>query len=176
MVPWHLDASGKLDAALHDATSTLVDASSDASIDQQLAQRLIDKFRECAVIGEGEYHVRPVEDSFDRCMAECQLEASCTALKTTLCSAELKDDDLLACASACTNLPLDDGFQCGYAIPHSWLCDLEDDCQQGEDEVDCGTFACADGTSVASELVRCDGTEQCDDGSDEHGCAVKCPP
>jgi len=55
------------------------------------------------------------------------------------------------------------------------VCDASEDCDDGEDEVDCdycdsdpeGCFVCDDGSGNVHGDQICDDVDQCDDGSDE---------
>eukprot|EP00062_Callorhinchus_milii_P012745 gi/632960275/ref/XP_007896099.1/ PREDICTED: basement membrane-specific heparan sulfate proteoglycan core protein [Callorhinchus milii] len=72
--------------------------------------------------------------------------------------------------------------QNGQCIPRDYLCDSEKDCEDGSDELDCGTqspcepneFKCRNG-HCALKLWRCDGDTDCADGSDEEYCPTKGP-
>uniref|UniRef100_A0A8C5F0B5 Heparan sulfate proteoglycan 2 n=1 Tax=Gopherus evgoodei TaxID=1825980 RepID=A0A8C5F0B5_9SAUR len=67
-------------------------------------------------------------------------------------------------------------------IPRDYLCDGEQDCLDGSDELSCGTptpcepneFQCRNG-HCALKLWRCDGDNDCVDGSDEVDCPTKGP-
>ncbi|KAK7603208.1 hypothetical protein V9T40_003207 [Parthenolecanium corni] len=73
-------------------------------------------------------------------------------------------------------------FQCALneCIPYSWVCDGMEDCNQGEDEKDCGTFTpsycplsefrCRRSGICIPLTQRCDGVSHCADGSDEEFC------
>lgn len=82
-------------------------------------------------------------------------------------------------AQPCPPLPRcpDSEFPCrtsGRCVPGAWLCDNEDDCGDGSDEVCAPRCAphqhrCARGQCVPWG-ARCDGVPDCADGSDERGC------
>uniref|UniRef100_A0A4W5QYY7 Very low density lipoprotein receptor n=1 Tax=Hucho hucho TaxID=62062 RepID=A0A4W5QYY7_9TELE len=72
-------------------------------------------------------------------------------------------------------------FSCGagstQCIPVFWKCDGEKDCDNGEDEMNCGNitcasleFTCASGRCISRNFV-CNGEDDCGDGSDEQECA-----
>lgn len=73
---------------------------------------------------------------------------------------------------------LDSEFQCvgsRRCIPSLWLCDNEDDCGDGSDElcpITCPPeqFRCSGGACLPVEL-RCNGHPDCADQSDEEFCA-----
>ncbi|KAK1797543.1 hypothetical protein P4O66_000836 [Electrophorus voltai] len=85
------------------------------------------------------------------------------------------------CEVRCT----EDQFQChnNLCISAKWLCDGQEDCKTGEDEVNClGTvlpscalneYVCAGGGCVSASL-RCDGHDNCLDSSDEMDCVKEC--
>lgn len=117
-----------------------------------------------------------VEDSYDACIASCVLEASCDELKTLSCEGDV-EGAVGECLAECRpSLSLPGGFVCGNgrSIPHAFLCDLEADCADGEDEEGCGSFTCDDGTIVPAREARCDQVEDCQDRSDEAGCKLSC--
>uniref|UniRef100_A0A672TVH6 Uncharacterized protein n=1 Tax=Strigops habroptila TaxID=2489341 RepID=A0A672TVH6_STRHB len=75
-------------------------------------------------------------------------------------------------------------FSCradGRCVPGAWVCDNEEDCGDGSDELCAPRCAphqhrCASGQCLAWG-ARCDGVRDCSDGSDESGCpTASCAP
>jgi low density lipoprotein receptor-related protein 5/6 len=84
--------------------------------------------------------------------------------------------DEMTCADPPTCAP--DHFTCLKGnidcIPKVWLCDGDDECADGSDEMNCPTcspkeFKCDNGQCI-NEKDRCDGTSHCQDDSDEKNC------
>lgn len=74
-------------------------------------------------------------------------------------------------------------FQCANrrCILKTWVCDSENDCDDGSDERNCGQadssrlclpveFACKSGGQCIPKSYHCDGQTDCMDGSDEMSC------
>lgn len=145
--------------------------------DAQLESMSLMHLRACAVVGTGTYN-STIEDDFDRCAIKCMLDTPCTDLKLQLCSDKEPDlrSSYVKCTEACFDSTVASQYKCsdGSTIPHSFVCDLLEDCRDGEDEEDCGEHRCANGEMVPAENVRCDGVFDCSDDSDEKGCAPVC--
>jgi hypothetical protein len=142
--------------------------------DRTLQQMVIDKLKMCgAYEPSADPNSYTIEDEFDRCTGRCILAASCALYKPAICDED--DNTLTRCVEKCPDPPLD-GFHCedGSIIAHAGVCDLYEDCPQGEDEQNCGEFRCADGEVIAAASARCDTLEDCEDGSDERGCTLTC--
>lgn len=83
-----------------------------------------------------------------------------------------------------TNNYLADEFQCTgggiSCIPATWRCDLENDCKDNSDEVNCSNNTCAEYQfSCGPPTFRCiysswecDGDKDCPDGRDEKNCTT----
>lgn len=144
-------SSGSMRIALLLCLSTLFGCA-----ETDVAERL----RECALLTEG--HVQrfglyaPTE-----CYRDCLAQASCEELEHALCRTDVSL--LVACDRRCA-------FECasGALIAVESVCNGIDDCAEGEDELACGSYVCADGEVV--EGRRCDGRASCADRSDEDGC------
>jgi hypothetical protein len=105
------------------------------------------------------------------CQVGCFGNADCGVLQQGLCGDgfDAVAVSLFTCIQDCAQRF---GFRCRApgagltAVASSSVCDGEDDCDDGSDEVGCELFACGDGTSVAPEVV-CDGYLDCDNQRDE---------
>lgn len=138
--------------------------------DYKAWQASTDKLRSCGFLDNGVFTFDPQTDL--RCESLCLAAASCADLKTEVCN-QLPANSLEDCLDRC---PMDAFISCGDGTTASInsVCDLKNDCADGEDEQHCELFVCkAGGSRIAGSSV-CDGVPDCDDGSDEMGCALIC--
>ena len=113
----------------------------------------------------------------DSCYAFCVAEASCDDLEAFYCSFG-ESNELTDSFGGCDTLS--ESYACGDGteIEGYYVCDGEEDCDNGADEANCARFECTEFGSVPQSWV-CDGEQDCDDGSDEAGCGeiaeLSCP-
>lgn len=138
------------------------------------------RLRACGLLGPGTAvcNVTAERREESGCTQACLEGAECVTLSTLLCSslppASTDAERLSACIAQCSE---QFGFRCaaaqadgGVAVPSSFVCDGELDCDDGSDEVGCEQFDCGDGESVVA-LWFCDGVPDCSNVSDEgEGC------
>ena len=122
--------------------------------------------RSCGLLTTGRMNCSLIEE-LSSCEQSCLLNADCVALEASVCGSG--SDTLDSCMDACDS---EGGFRCadGTSIPADWVCDSEEDCDDGSDEAGCTLFPCADGSDSISPGWVCDGEEDCLDGSDEQNC------
>ena len=101
----------------------------------------------------------------------------------TYASTKQKTSLLSTTSTTTTEAPcLDFQFKChksNSCIHKSWICDKEPDCANGEDEAPetCSVTVCTDeqyrcgNGKCIDQILKCDGTHHCPDGSDEKDCS-----
>jgi Low-density lipoprotein receptor domain class A len=179
------EPDARVDAAVVDTgtVSMTIDATvqeADAAVDPDLAlsAALENKLKnECSAVftaGSWSNEFFAVRDDYERCVASCFVNGSCTDMKSLFCNSTV--NPVVQCVGACNAHPAD-GFLCGDGsrIPHAYVCDLgmSQNCPDNSDEAHCAgdLFTCGSGAKIPRKLV-CDLIAICSDDSDEtQGCA-----
>jgi|GEM_PF-4190892 len=147
----------------------------DMADEQAASEAVLEQFRECGLVGEGDFFFELDLYSEDElCVAECfNSVATCETAKAYLCDIAnvSRYDALDDCVSHCGEFKCSDG----RVIPEGYLCDAEPDCDDGEDELQehCGgsdnRIVLCDGRPRTFRY-RCNGVDECEDGYDELNC------
>jgi len=124
---------------------------------------LSEKLRDCGLLTEGPVDCYDLRPEVEECYFACYTEASCSLLGRAHCLGDAPP--IGRCLERC------EVFDCGdgSTILKSWVCDNEEDCLDGRDEIDCEYFTCENAQEVALNDV-CDAFPDCLDYSDEMGC------
>jgi hypothetical protein len=125
-------------------------------------EEAIDHIEQCG----WQYTSDPCETHNGRCATRCRGQLTCEQLDRLHNDERVREFTL--CFTACLeNFICEDG---SVAIPQAWVCDAEEDCADGSDEVGCRYFECESSSEMISQEEVCDGYEDCADGSDEAIC------
>jgi hypothetical protein len=134
--------------------------------DASYCETLVGRLRDCGGLGPGRFACANYGDGAERCETQCVRDASCGDLAQLSCSYA---GSVARCFQECIGLS---PFRCddGTLVAHFDYCDGNDDCANGEDELDCSVntdYKCRNVDAFVDVTLFCDGREDCSDGSDE---------
>jgi hypothetical protein len=150
------------------------------------------RLRECGLVTGGRFlcddetwlSARRGERDEIACQYRCYAGAACAAAKDWACGLFVSGlppsamaSDLLPLSECVSECATQYGLECAAAdgearpVSSTTSCDGTNDCLDGADELDCGSFACGNG-QVVDQSVVCDGFFNCDNRRDER---ANCP-
>ncbi|MDA3863500.1 MAG: hypothetical protein PF689_06480 [Deltaproteobacteria bacterium] len=137
--------------------------------DKSTMEKLFSKMQSCDLLTEGEMSYIPDLSAYDKCYYNCLNKSDCDTLYDYFCENSTSEDVEL-CFYDCYQKY---AFECGDGslTNPGFVCNGEENCDDGSDEAGCPVFVCDSGEEVPLSF-ECNGYGDCDDGSDEAGCPV----
>ena len=160
--------------------------------DPQASPRAVQNSESSNTIRVSEDKVEDITESFQITFETPILDASTTPLSLISTTTPLSlhgNTTPVSLSTDTTALFLEQDPSCtsglvcgGRCLARSQVCDSLQDCEDGQDEADCGfpscqqeEFSCLKGRCLPGEW-KCDGKPDCSQGEDEVACAASCPP